>query len=177
LSVPVGLGSVIPMQPAFLALQKKVRRLGKIRMVVSTGPSDIRSKHGGLYFYAVHQVESVLRLLGYDVSHAQVFKGTAGNHVAALAYTDGAVVTMNMIRDAAASFFHMSVIGEKGRVDHTTQGMPYHDTMYLPGIRYFVKLFRTGRSEETVETMLGPVAVLQALEKSIARRARVKVSF
>ena len=176
LKVPVGLGSVIPLQPAFLALRKKVRSLGEIRMVVSTGPSDIRSKHGGLYFYAVHQVESVLRLLGYDVSHAQVFRGTAGNHVAALAYRDGKVATMNMIRDIAASSFHMSIIGEKGRLDQTIQTIPYHDTMYLPGIKYLVKLFRTGRSPETAQTMLGPVAVLQALEKSIAGQGRVKVS-
>jgi len=177
LGVPVGVGSVVPLQPAFLALQRKVRKLGEIRMVVSTGPSDIKSKHGGIYFYAIHQVESVLRLLGYDVSHAQVVKGTDGNHVAILVYRDGKLVTMNLVRDAAASFFHMSVIGEKGRVDHTTQAMPYHDTMYLPGIRYFAKLFRTGRSGETAETMLAPVGVLQALEKSIAGGGRVRVSF
>jgi predicted dehydrogenase len=177
LKVPVGVGSVVPLQPAFLVLQKEVRKLGDIRMVVSTGPSDIKSKHGGLYFYAIHQVESVLRLLGYDVGHAQVFKGAQGNHVAVLAYRDGKVATMNLVRDAAASFFHMSVIGEKGRLDHTTQAMPYHDTMYLPGIRYFVKLFRTGRSVETAQTMLAPVGVLQALEKSIAGGGRVKVSF
>jgi hypothetical protein len=37
-------------------------------------------------------------------------------------------------------------------------------------------MFKTGKTDETPETMLGPVAVLEALEKSVARRSRVKVT-
>jgi hypothetical protein len=37
-------------------------------------------------------------------------------------------------------------------------------------------MFKTGKTKETPEIMLGPVAVLQALEKAIDRKARVKVT-
>ena len=47
---------------------------------------------------------------------------------------------------------------------------------YLTGIRDFCKMFRTGVTDETEETMLGPVAVLEGLEKSIVRKGPVKIS-
>ena len=47
---------------------------------------------------------------------------------------------------------------------------------YLTGIRDFCKMFRTGVTDETEETMLGPGAVLEGLEKSIGRKGPVKIS-
>ena len=47
-------------------------------------------------------------------------------------------------------------------------------SQYLTGVRDFVGMFRTGQTEETEETMLGPVAVLESLEKSVkSPQARV----
>ena len=45
-----------------------------------------------------------------------------------------------------------------------------------PGVRSFVRMFRTGRTGETMESTLVPVAVLEALEKSLASGGRVRVS-
>ena len=172
LGVPVCSFSVVPMQSAFVALKREVRQLGQIRAVVTTGGCDIRSRWGGVFFYGIHQVDMVLRLLGYGVQHVQFHKGTGKNHVATLAYKDGKVVTMNLIGEGTAPF-HLSVIGEKGRLD---QSIVYDENTYLPGIRAFVRMFRTGKTDETLETMLEPVAVLEALEKSIAGKGRVSVS-
>ena len=36
-------------------------------------------------------------------------------------------------------------------------------------------MFRTGQTDETAQTMLGPVAVLEALEKSLIKESRVRV--
>ena len=55
--------------------------------------------------------------------------------------------------------------------------MPYPESMYYPGVRAFVRTFRTGQSSDTAETMLGAVAVLEGLEKSIVGKGRVGVSF
>ncbi len=172
LGVPVCSFSVVPKQAAFVALQKEVRKLGQIYAVVSTGRCDIKSKWGGVFFYGIHQVDMVLRILGYDIGHVQVHKGRGRNHLATLSYRDGSVATLNLI-DGGNAPFHLSVIGEKGRIDQTIQ---YAASTYLPGIRSFVRLFRSGKTDETEETMLGPVAVLEALEKSIAGKGRVKVS-
>ena len=179
LRVPVCSFGVVPLQPAFVALQKRISQLGPIHAVVSTGPCDVKCKWGGVFFYGIHQVEMVLRLLGYAVSHVQVVRGRGKNHVGTIAYKDGKVATVNLIGEegVAGAFFHLSVIGAKGRIDQTIQTTPYPESMYYPGIRAFVRAFRTGQSTDTAETMLGAVAVLEGMEKSIAGKGRVGVSF
>ena len=171
LGVPVCSFSVMPKQAAFLAFEKQVRKLGKIHTVVSTGPCDITSKHGGIFFYGIHQVAMILRLLGYEIGHAQVVRGTGNNHVATLAYKDGRMATMNLMAEGAG-LFHLSVVGAKGRID---QSINYDSDMFLSGVRSFVRMFRTGRTDETMESMLAPVAVLEALEKSLDGRGRIRV--
>ena len=171
LGVPVGSFSVMPMQTAFRELRQRVRRLGELYTVVSTGPCDVRSGHGGIFFYGIHQVEMVLQLLGYEVSHAQVVKGTGTNHVATLAFRDGRMATMNLMAVGGGPF-HLSVIGANGRIDQT---ITYDPDPFLPGVRAFVRMFRTGRSGQSMESMLVPVAVLEALAKSLAGQGRVRL--
>ena len=171
LGVPVCSFSTLPKQESFKNLQKQVRKLGEIYTVVSTGPCDIRSKWGGIFFYGIHQVDMILRLIGCEVGYAEVVRGTGKNHSASLTYKNGVVATMNLI-GAGSAPFHMSVIGEKGRID---QPITSDESSYLSGIREFCGMFKTGKTRETAESMLGPVAVLEALEKSIARKGRVKI--
>ena len=171
LRVPVCSFSTLPKQAAYKDLKKQVGKLGEINAVVSSGPCDIKSKWGGIFFYGIHQVDMILRLAGYDVTHVQVNRGKAQNHTATLFYGNGCTATMNLIGSGAA--FHVSALCEKGRVD---QAIPMDASPYLTGIREFVRMFRTGKTAETPETMLGPVAVLEALEKSVNRKGtRVKV--
>jgi predicted dehydrogenase len=171
LKVPVCSFSTLPKQETFRALQKEARRLGKIHAVITSGPCDIRSKWGGIFFYGIHQVDMVLRLLGYEPGHAQVVKGRGGNHEAVLSFAGGAVAVMNLIGEGRPQF-HASVIGEKGRLD---QAITYDASPYLSGVREFTGMFRTGKSPETVQSMLAPVAALEALEQSVATGRRVKV--
>jgi predicted dehydrogenase len=79
---------------------------------------------------------------------------------------------MNLVGGGSAPF-HMSAIGAKGRVD---MAVVSDESQYLAGIRDFVRMFKTGKTPETLESMLGPVAVLEALEKSVGTGKRIKVS-
>ena len=172
LGVPVCSFSIVPNQASFRELRREVRKLGQVRAVVSSGACDIRSKWGGIFFYGIHQVDMVLRLLGRAPQHAQVTRGTGLNHVGNLVFSDGTIATMNLIGEGSAAF-HLSVIGDQGRLDQT---ITFDESPYLTGIREFCRMFKTGKTDETADTMLGPVATLEALEKSVARRGRVKVT-
>lgn len=172
LGVPVCSFSTLPKQQSFRQFAKDAKKLGQIHALVATGPCDIKSKWGGIFFYGIHQVDMVLRLLGYDVSHAQVVRGGGANHTALLSYRDGCVATMNLVGGGRAGF-HLSAIGDKGRID---RAITMDESSYLTGIRDFVRMFKNGKTAETPQTMLGPVAVLEALEKSVASRARAKVA-
>ncbi|MDP6778498.1 MAG: hypothetical protein QGI83_17215, partial [Candidatus Latescibacteria bacterium] len=170
LRVPVCSFSVLPKQASFDALTKDVRKLGRIISTVSSGPCDIKSKHGGVFFYGIHQVDMLLRLLDQDVTHGQINLGKK-NHTATLYSASGAISTLNLISEGRAAF-HISVIGEKGRIDRE---VPYDANPYLSGTKSFCRMFRTGKTDETDESMLMPVAVLEALEKSVKLKRKVKV--
>jgi predicted dehydrogenase len=170
LKVPVTSFSVLPKQAAFAEFARDARKLGKIQSIVSTGPCDIKSKYGGVSFYGIHQVDMVVRLLGWDVTHAELHRGKA-NHTATLYSAGGAISTMNLISEGRPGF-HLSAIGEKGRLDRTIN---YDDNTYLTGVRSFCRMFKTGKTDETRESILTPVAVLEALEKSLKTRNRTKL--
>jgi predicted dehydrogenase len=169
LGVPVCSFSTLPKQASFKALKQQMRSLGQIFSVVSTGPCDIRSKWGGVFFYGIHQVDMVVRLLGYDFKYAQVWSGQGANHVGQLSYADGRIATLNLV-GAGRAAFHISVIGEKGRIDQEIVSDP---SSYLTGVKDFVRMFRTSKTDETDASMLGPVAVLEAMEKSLIVKKRV----
>jgi predicted dehydrogenase len=173
LGVPVCSFSTLPKQASFKAFAAKMRQLGQIQALVATGRCDIKSQWGGIFFYGIHQVDMVLRLLGYDIGHVQVTKGRGKNHTAQIAYKDGTVVTMNLVGGETSAPFHLSAIGEKGRID---EAIASDESQYLTGIRDFCRMFRTGKTDETSQTMLGPVAVLEALEKSVGSGRRISVS-
>ncbi len=170
LRVPVTSFSVLPKQASFVQLARDARKLGRILSVVSTGPCDIKSKHGGVFFYGIHQVDMVVRLLDQDVTHAELHRHKA-NHTATFYSTSGAISTMNLISEGRPEF-HVCVIGEKGRLDRI---ITRDESTYLSGIRAFCRMFKTGKTDETRESILTPVAALEALEKSLKTRKRVKL--
>ena len=172
LGVPVCSFSVLPKQASFRQVEKEVRELGRILSVVSTGPCDIDSEYGGVFFYGIHQVDMVSRLLDGDITHAQLNRGKQNqNHTTTLYSASGAVSTMNLIGEGRPDF-HLSVLCEKGRIDRV---IAYDDNTYLTGIRDFCHMFRTGETDETDRSMLAPVAVLEALEQSQESGAKVDV--
>jgi predicted dehydrogenase len=170
LNVPVCSFSVLPKQASFAQLQEDVRELGRIISVVSTGPCDIDSEYGGVFFYGIHQVDMVVRLLDQDITHVQLNRGKQ-NHTATLYSASGAISTMNLIGEGRVGF-HVSVIGEKGRTDHV---ISYDANTYLTGVLDFCRMFSTGETDETDGSILTPVAVLEALEKSQESEEKVEV--
>ena len=170
LKVPVCSFSVLPKQASFAELKKEVRKLGRVVSIVSTGPCDIKSEYGGVSFYGIHQVDMVVRLLDNDITHGVVNLGKK-NHTATLFSAGGAISTLNLFTEGHTAF-HVSIIGEKGRVDQT---IGYDENPYLSGARSFCRMFKTGKTDETDQTILMPVAVLEALEKSIVQKRKVKV--
>lgn len=170
LDVPVCSFSVLPKQASFAQLLEDVRELGRIISVVSTGPCDIDSEYGGVFFYGIHQVDMVVRLLDQDITHVQLNRGQQ-NHTATLYSASGAISTMNLVGEGRVDF-HVSVIGEKGRADRV---ISYDANTYLTGVLDFCRMFSTGETDETDGSMLTPVAVLEALEKSQESGEKVEV--
>jgi hypothetical protein len=51
-------------------MREQVDELEQINSVIVTGPADIQSKYGGIFFYGIHMVERMFKLFGDDVAAA-----------------------------------------------------------------------------------------------------------
>lgn len=174
--VPITSFSVLPEQEGFRKdLLKQVRSAGKITSISSTGPCEIRSKWGGAFYYGIHQVDGILKAFGGGIASVEVIKGTGGNcdALAVMKYGDGGpIVSMQCVANWNHEFAFRA-IGTKGAVEFVNR---YDANMYLAGIRKFLKMFRTGKAPHTPREILEPIAVLEAMNKSVKSGKPVRVA-
>jgi predicted dehydrogenase len=162
LRVPVCSFGVVPLQKSFEDIRKKVRKLGRLVSVTTTGPADLYSKYSGVFFYGIHQIDMIVRAVGLDFTHAQVNRSGKGG-TATMWYSDGMVATANLVEKKCPGF-HFTAIGEKGVVSELIR---YDKDPYLTGIRNSVRMFRGGKPLYTEREILAPIAILEALQKSL----------
>lgn len=163
--------SVIPQEKNFQQFKRACGRLGTLANVMTTGPVDIRSRYGGIFFYGVHQVDAIVELLGTDAERVSVIPHGGGG-VAVLTYRNGPTVTMNLV-DNGNGTFHWSAVGERDVLDWRHQR---DEVGYLAGARLFVNMFKTGKQPFSHERMMAPVAILEAMERSIKLKRPVRVA-
>jgi len=174
--VPVTSFSTIPEQEAFgKDFRRQVRAAGRITSIDTAGPCDIKSKYGGVFFYAIHQVDAILKAFGAGIEAVQVVKASRGNPNAAavMTYRDGGpIVTMQLVKEGQCGFAFRAA-GAKAAVEYAHRS---DDDPYLSGIRKWLRMFRTGKEPYTAAEMLEPIAVLEALAKSVRTGKRVRVA-
>lgn len=169
--VPLTSFSVIPLQQSYAAFKAKVAELGPLSTLTTMGPADIRSEYGGVFFYGIHQVDAIVDLLGPTVQTVQVLKHGV-NAIAFLTCKDGPMVTMNCIKGGVHKF-HWTVAAEKGILDwnHDNDASPY-----LTGLNTFVGMFKTRQEPFEHKRFLAPIAILEAMAKSLKTGKAVKVA-
>jgi len=168
--------STIPEQAAFRQdLRKQVRSAGKITAIEASGPCDLKSKYGGVFFYGIHQVDAILKAFGPGIEAVQVIRAGAGNPnaVAVMTYRDGGpIVTMHCVKEGPYQFAFRA-LGTRGAVDYVHRS---DDDSYLTGAKKFLRMFRTGKMPHTPAEILEPIAVLEALAASVRTRRRIRVA-
>jgi predicted dehydrogenase len=168
---PVTSFSVIPLQQSFADFKAAVANIGEVYSLTTAGPADIQSEWGGVFFYGIHQVDAIIGLLGMGVSTAQLLRH-GDNAIVFLTYKNGPMVTLTCVKKGLNDF-HWSAAGEKGVVDwsHKSDANPY-----LNGLLTFVKMFATKQEPFEARRILAPIAVLEAMAKSLKTGKAVKVA-
>jgi hypothetical protein len=77
-------------------------------------------------------------------------------------YTDGKIVTMNLIKEGAPRFGIAAIGNEKA----IQSNLPMDKSPYLSGVKTFTKMFKTRVEPIPHELILRPVQVLEALARS-----------
>ncbi len=126
----------------------------------------LENEYGGLYFYGSHLAEMTMNLFGFDAKSVLATEN-AGN-VAAIVKYDGFHVVMNFLEKAQNNSYVLA-FGEKGTVVREFD----HTTTYQMGVANFVKMITTGKAPFPLENLLMPVALLQAVDKSMTEKREV----
>ncbi len=162
--VPVTSFGALPMQKSFADFRRDANRGGAVRAVASVGPCDLDSTYGGIFFYGIHQVEMLVEAFGTDVSVVSVTRAGKGKDAAAtMFFRSGLVATMHCLAGGKTGFQILSVkdaapLGRK---------MTFDANPYLTGVRTFCKMFKTGKEPLDHKRILAPIAILEAMEKSV----------
>lgn len=151
-----------PLAKAYQAFTKKLKKQGDLYALNSNGPAQLNSPHGGIYFYGIHQVDCAIELLGTDVKTAFLQATGPADGVAVLTFRSGAFATLNLISKGVG--FRWSAVNAKGVHDLADEPDP---AGYATSAKLIANLIAKGAVPFSKERMLAPIAVLEALKKSM----------
>lgn len=162
-------GSTCKYCPDVLALQGMCRELQKGAGILSGGfnfPGEIDSSYDGIYFYAGHAAEILTTIFGHDVRSVKsdVYRG---NVLSLFRYPDFTV----SVNFSEVSAFYAQIYSAEKVVNQPID----ISTVYRHGFDKFAEALKSGRMVESYESLLHPVAILNALEESIATGSEVRV--
>lgn len=144
--------------------KKEVAKIGKPRSFISWGPGNAREIYDGIFFYAVHQVELVLEVLGNDVVSAR-----GQEHDGVLAgefyFKNGTVATIHQVNTKNYwAKFEAVAFGHDGKAVY--DGAKAEDGFRMSTM-LFAKMFKTGKMPYSLRDITVSTRVLAATEKSM----------
>ena len=158
---PVTSFSSIRQSDATFDMKEQLEALGEIQHIICTGPADLDSKYGGVFFYGVHIVEPLLFLFGENITRVRVARNGM-NATASLAYDDDKMATLIFTNFSNGRKTYVEtkegILNLSPRVEERDPGRNYVD---------MVEMFRTGKEPRSHHSILAGVAVLEAIERSV----------
>lgn len=169
--VPVTTFSAIPIQEPFQAFKAELIKDGTLRTLNSTGPADVDSPYGGIFFYGIHQVDAMVELMGTEVESVTAER-RGKNAIVVVRYSGQRWATINCLAGPAA--FHWMACTERQALTHADAR---EANPYLPSARLIQRLVEEKQSGFSRERMIAPVAVLAAMERSMQSGKTVDVGW
>ncbi|BBE20211.1 dehydrogenase [Aquipluma nitroreducens] len=159
---PVSSYSTIAHTDSTFDIVDQIKSLGEFNNIIRNGPADIESPYGGIFFYGVHLVQPLMYMFGEDIKVVKINKygKKAG---AVLIFESGlqANLVFNTLHYGWETYVETKkgIVELKSRVQESVPERCYRD---------MVEMFRTGKEPLSHESILKPIAVLEAMEKSVS---------
>jgi len=169
--VPITSYSTVSLQQSAVAFAEEMRKMGQLRTLVTTGPVDIESPYGGVFFYAVHQVDLICNLVPATPLKVSTSRQGADG-VATITFDDGCFAVVHCFKEKWGPQMYATAHGAEGAVH---AALVFDEKPYLTGVKRFCKMFETGVAPVPPATYLRPVAVLAAMQQSFDTGRAVKV--
>ncbi len=135
--------------------------LGNITGGALNFPANTENVYDGIFFYGPHLVEIMLAVFGCDVKSVTAKSIAPDNTSVIFKYEDKLV---NASFNDKCPKRHITVYGDK---DIATKDI--HGTLltYELGLRKFVHMIKSGKMPLTIDELVTPVYLLDAIEKSL----------
>ncbi|MBI5091771.1 MAG: Gfo/Idh/MocA family oxidoreductase [Candidatus Hydrogenedentes bacterium] len=151
-------------------IEQLKREAGTPTIGVSTGPADPASEYDGIFFYGIHAVELMNAVWGYGCK--SVTAVATEKHVQTVcAFENGSLVTLNFLHENPY-VFHVMAFGKEKWLEHTVESK----TGYYDGMLVILETLKSGKWPLTAEQLLEPVAILAAIQKSLAEKRTVAIT-
>lgn len=155
--------SALRYAPATDALTGEVGRIGPVKAAHFAGPCDFGSPYAGPFFYATHVAEVALRLIGEDVR--TLLARRSGQTVAVqVTWADATLATLTYLGDAAYHF-HAALFGTDGMA---ASEIAAGAGSYAAALKVILGMLESGTPPLTEEQMLRPIAMVHAIQRSLA---------
>lgn len=141
--------------------------LGRVIGGLISYPGDIHSEYDGIFFYAPHAVEVMLWVFGDDVKSVktEIYKG----ELTAFARYEGFQVILNFVRTQSG---HFGAVYGAGKA--VLRGIDI-SSIHWKAFDIFYDMIRTGQMPQSPQSLLRPVQVIEALERSVREGMEVEV--
>lgn len=141
--------------------RKQLKELPAINQIIRTGPVELDSEYGGVFFYGVHTVQPLLYMFDNKVEKVRITQN-GKNSGGSLVFDNGMLASLVFTTKKYGwqTFVETEegVVELQSRVEEPKPGKNYVD---------MVEMFRTGKEPRSHRSILEGVAVLEALEKSV----------
>lgn len=127
------------------------------RRVVTSGPVDPASPHGGIFFYGIHPVDVALRLAPGPIRSVGVTR--LSDRISVRAEVGDTEVEINLMLGEAP------FTGSRDGVERTLE---LDEHYFVPGLKAFLDMIATRRQPIGHDDLLRPVHLLNAVAKAIA---------
>lgn len=156
---PITCLSGLGIGPGVDDMAAQAAEMENIGPILVTGPADVDSKYGGIFFYSVHLVERMFKVFGDDVVSVRATR--QGRHTSfQYKYASGHLATAFL-----ANEWYVHVLTKEGWLEikprEEVEDGPY---MYSA----IVKMFQTGEEPRSHESILKVVSTLEAMERSVS---------
>lgn len=160
---PLATYGIVPMQRRFRAYASALKADGDpVRFLNSTGPADIAGPYGGIFYYGFHQVDAAVELMGTEVS-AVSLQRSGDDGIATMLYPGGRSAVLRFLKSGGFGFHFQACTGSALKfLDARFDASPY-----LAAARALARFITTGQPPQSKERMLAPIAVLEALNRSL----------
>jgi predicted dehydrogenase len=154
--------SALVVQSCIPRIRKELEGLGKRRVAHINGPGDYKSPYSGIFFYGIHVTDLLVEFFGPEAARVSASKNGA-NCTAVVNYPEGFTVTLNFFTGGPWTW-SVAAVGEKGSM---MRDIVSDADFYLNGVRTIVRMFKTGKPPFDDKRLLAPIAILEAIWKSL----------